>query len=323
MPTRLKIRTPSRLHFGLLGWGEHARRQFGGVGLMTEDPGLEIHFEKARRWEAAGPASDRALAIATEVALKLNQEGHTVEPLRIETIRVPEAHVGLGVGTQLSLAVARALTELADLTDTPVETLARLTGRGRRSGIGIHGFERGGLIVDGGRREGNTIPIRLAREVFPAHWSILIVVPATAPGLHGVEEVQAFQTLPPMPEAQTDRLCRLVLLGLLPAVVENDLSTFGSALNEIQHVVGKAFAAIQGGRYAAPQSEAVVCRMTQMGLHGVGQSSWGPALYGFSEADTKERDHFRQQLIQEFHLGPSKIQWTSASASGARCELLN
>ena len=39
--TRCRLRTPSRLHFGLFGWGPEARRQFGGVGLMVDDPGLE------------------------------------------------------------------------------------------------------------------------------------------------------------------------------------------------------------------------------------------------------------------------------------------
>ena len=40
--TRLTLRTPSRLHFGLLSWGSKSARQFGGVGLMIDAPGLEI-----------------------------------------------------------------------------------------------------------------------------------------------------------------------------------------------------------------------------------------------------------------------------------------
>ena len=45
MTRLLRILTPSRLHFGLLGWGPQAPRQFGGVGLMVERPGLEIVAE--------------------------------------------------------------------------------------------------------------------------------------------------------------------------------------------------------------------------------------------------------------------------------------
>ena len=52
---RIRIRTPSRLHFGLLGWGPQAARQFGGVGLMIEDPGLELIGETAAEWTFEGP----------------------------------------------------------------------------------------------------------------------------------------------------------------------------------------------------------------------------------------------------------------------------
>ena len=46
------------------------------------------------------------------------------------------------------------------IADPSLETLARLSGRGRRSGIGLHGFFHGGLIVDGGRRD----------EAIPPRW---------------------------------------------------------------------------------------------------------------------------------------------------------
>ena len=40
---------------------------------------------------------------------------------------------------------------------------AALAGRGRRSGIGLHGFAHGGLIVDGGRRSDDALPPLIAR----------------------------------------------------------------------------------------------------------------------------------------------------------------
>ena len=67
--------------------------------------------------------------------------------------------------------------ELAGLSLFPVEALARLTGRGRRSGIGVHGFAEGGLIVDAGRRGHHDLPTKLIRLPFPPSWSILIVLP--------------------------------------------------------------------------------------------------------------------------------------------------
>ncbi len=107
--TRLRIRTPSRLHFGLLGWGPHATRQFGGVGLMIDAPGIELAAEPAPRWTAEGPLAARALQVAERVAGRFIAMGVPIPPARITILRAPEEHVGLGVGTQLSLAVARAV----------------------------------------------------------------------------------------------------------------------------------------------------------------------------------------------------------------------
>ena len=113
---RIRIRTPSRLHFGLLGWGPQAVRQFGGVGLMIEDPGLELVGETAPEWTFEGPLAPRV----EQVVRRLVEESRSdrsdfVMPAgaRIEVLSAPAEHVGLGVGTQLSLAVVRLLLELA------------------------------------------------------------------------------------------------------------------------------------------------------------------------------------------------------------------
>ena len=316
--TRLRIQTPSRLHFGLLGWGASSRRQFGGVGLMVEQPGLEIVAENASDWSiASGPLSERTLDIAVAVARRLDQERLPVRPVRFTNVRVPEAHMGLGVGTQLSLAVARAIATLAGQPELDAASLARLTDRGRRSGIGIHGFAEGGLIVDAGRHSEKGLPTKLVRLPFPDEWSTLIVLPEQAQGLHGDEELTAFRTLPPMPESLSSRLCRLVLLGLLPAVLETDLESFGSSLSEIQRIVGSSFAAVQGGPFGNSEIDVMVESMARNGLHGVGQSSWGPALYAFSDQGPRQRERLRLDLIGEFHLDPDRVFWTRASRSGA------
>jgi len=64
---------------------------------------------------------------------------------------IPE-HVGLGSGTQMSLAIGSALNAIYNL-GLSVRDIAAITERGLRSGIGIGIFEQGGLVVDGGRGE--------------------------------------------------------------------------------------------------------------------------------------------------------------------------
>jgi beta-RFAP synthase len=314
--SRVHITTPGRLHFGLLGWGPNAPRQFGGVGLMIERPGIELVAEPGPRWEAEGPLAGRVLDVAERVAEGLARRGVSVPTARLRVVRAPAEHAGLGVGTQLSLAVARALAELAGHRDLTTATLAELTGRGRRSGIGLHGFRHGGLIVDGGHREAGGVPPLLARLAVPREWKVLVVTPGGWPGLHGAREARAFEELPTPPEVVSDRLCRLVLLGLMPAVVERDLDAFGAALEELQDEVGRCFAPAQGGAFARPESEAIVAWLRSEGLRGVGQSSWGPTLYGFSDEPLERRSAVLGGLKARFGLGDAS--WTEASGAGAR-----
>ena len=53
------------------------------------------------------------------------------------------------------------------------------------------------------------------------------------------------------------RFCRLVLLGMLPALVERDFDSFGEALYDFNRRVGEMFRPWQGDLYAHPRVSAV------------------------------------------------------------------
>jgi len=149
----------------------------------------------------------------------------------------------------------------------------------------------GGFIVEGGRRVGaDTIAPLLARFEIPDGWRCVVAVPDGAPGLSGEAEAAAFEQLPPPPEREVERVAHLVLMQLLPALVEGDLPSFGAALTEVQRVTGAWFASQQGGVFAPGPTATLVRRMAEWGAAGVGQSSWGPAVYGLvgSEAEGRE-----------------------------------
>ena len=316
----LRVRTASRLHFGLLGWGPPAARQFGGVGLMVENPGIELIAEPVGAGTVDGPLAERARNIIRQVQERAAAGGEAAcrfVPARFQVVSAPPEHVGLGVGTQLSLAVVRLLCELAGKKDPSVECLARLSGRGRRSGIGLHGFLHGGLIVDGGRRDEVHPPPLVARMPFPENWSVLTIQPPGLRGRHGADEVRAFGELPPLPDRVTDRLCRLVLLGILPAVAERDFPSFGAALHELQLKVGAAFAPAQGGIFSSPRSEAIVAEMNRLGLTGAGQTSWGPTLFAFGILSASEQARIAARLLDQFELDPFTVNWTRVANHGA------
>src|SRR5207245_11444137 len=58
------------------------------------------------------------------------------------------------------------------------------------------------------------------------------------------------------------------------------LAGFGAALGEVQRITGGWFASAQGGVFARGETEELVERLRAWGATGVGQSSWGPAVYG-------------------------------------------
>jgi beta-ribofuranosylaminobenzene 5'-phosphate synthase len=197
------------------------------------------------------------------------------------------------------LAVARALAELTGVAADPVE-LARSVGRGKRSAIGTWTFALGGFIVEGGRRLGSEemAPL-LARFAIPDSWRCVVAVPQGPRGLSGEAEAQAFEQLPTPPQEEVERVSHLVLMQLLPALVEGDLSSFGGALSAVQRITGGWFAAQQGGVFAPGPTERLVADMAAAGASGVGQSSWGPAAYGLVESDAAARElaeRLRQRL---------------------------
>ena len=289
---------------------------------MVQAPGLEIRAEPSDDWQAEGPLAARILAVASRVGTELATRGIEVPRLRFLASTAPREHVGLGVGTQTGMAVARIVTEFAGHPELSAPALAHLAGRGLRSGIGLHGFALGGLIVDGGRardREAPTAPL-LTRLEFPAEWAVLMLVPPEATGLHGAPEMRAFREVPPLADSTIDRLCRLVLLDLLPAVVEHDLAGFGAALTEIQLRVGQGFAAAQGGTFARPDLADLVRFLQAEGLAGVGQSSWGPTLYGFSAEPVEQQAALLWRVLDRTGWPVGSAFWTRASPTGAQVD---
>lgn len=281
-----RVVAPSRLHFGLLNVGAAGvgLRQYGGVGLMIDEPGVAVRVTAANAWEGEGPSSERALGFARQFVGQL-PDG-LQRPVRVVVECCPPEHVGLGVGTQLGLAVARATAIEFGMTDLGIEALARMTGRGGRSGIGLHGFAHGGLIVDGGHERAGTVAPMLARYDFPTEWRIVLARPADpGVGWSGNRERAAFaRARPPQVTVPlTDRMARLLVLGVLPALLERDCDSFGEALHEYNRLAGRMFAEDQGGDYASTEVATIIDAVRDWGVVGAGQSSWGPTVFAVCE----------------------------------------
>lgn len=270
------VEAAARLHFGVLDLRGERGRWFGGIGAAAPAPTLLVSACGADALEVEGEDAERAADFARRFMDHHGVRGGT----RLRVHRALPRHAGLGSGTQLALAVARALAELHGIeADAPA--LARAVGRARRSAVGTWTFADGGLVVEGGRRtDRDDCGPLLARLPFPPSWRCVVATPDAVPGVSGTDEAEAFDRLPAPSEREVERVAHLVLMALLPAVADADIEAFGAALTQIQEMTGTWFAPVQGGTFAPGASEALVHRMREGGASGVGQSSWGPTVYG-------------------------------------------
>lgn len=275
------VSAPARLHLGFLDLSGALGRRYGSLGLATDGFRTRIGVRPAAQVAARGPSAERA----RRCALRL-QEGLGLRQGVDITVHeaIPE-HLGLGSGTQMSLAVGTAMARIYGL-DADTGAIAALTERGARSGIGVGSFDHGGFLVDGGRGDVDRSPPVIARLPYPEDWRVVLLLDVRSQGVHGQQEVEAFRRLPPFPPGQGANLCRLALMQVLPSLAERDLAPFAAGVAELQRVVGDHFAPAQGGRFTSPAVAEGLAWAEQLGFVGVGQSSWGPT--GFVLTDSEE-----------------------------------
>ncbi len=275
---KVSVIAPARLHMGFIDLSGSLGRHFGSIGVALNEHATRLSATFAEQRCITGPSAQRAEQCLTMLckALKVSDK----VSIDIETA-IPE-HVGLGSGTQMSLAIGSALNMLYGL-NLSVRDIASVMDRGLRSGIGIGVFEQGGLVVDGGRGENTIIPPVLVHFDIPSEWRFILVFDKRGQGLHGHQEVEAFKKLPPFPQQEAARLCYLLLMQGLPAVAENDIVRFGEVISQLQQSVGEHFAVAQGGVFTSPEVTEAMHWLKQQGAVAIGQTSWGPT--GFCAID--------------------------------------
>ena len=280
------VKTPSRLHFSMIDLRGDLGRIHGSVGVAIDNPSISLKAKKASSIDVKGPRADRVKAF-TETFLtgsEINSGAY------IEVLSDIMEHSGFGSGTQLALAVGKALTELYSLNFT-AEEIAQKLNRSRRSGIGTYAFKHGGFIVDAGHRtEGKPeIPPLLFRADVPESWRFVIGVPKIPIKKSGSAENNAFKKLDPPPATLIGEISRIILMQMIPAIIEEDIASFGDAMTSVDYKFGEFWVEIQGGRFTHPTIEGGIEFLAERGALGLGQSSWGPAFYGLSESEAQAR----------------------------------
>ena len=321
---RVVISTPARLHFGLIDMNGEIGRIDGGVGLALESPHTVIEATRAEETRA-DCKDDPEIINRIENTLKIVCDEFGFPGAYVNVLERPLPHVGLGSATQTLVGVAHAVCMLYGLKKKSRE-LAILAGRGGTSGIGTEAIESGGFILDGGhsfRRGGNSKtgyapsaastqmepPPVLVRQDFP-DWDILVTAPL-GEGASGLREVTLFKVVCPVLIEEVRRMCHIIVMQMLPAVLERDLEMFGRAIEDFQKLGFKVFELRAQTKLLAD----CLKFLKDNGGIGVGMSSWGPALFAFGE-DLSELKEKTQEWLASHGSGETIL--TKANNIGMR-----
>lgn len=322
---KVKVTTSARLHLGFLDLNGDLGRLYGSIGVTIKAPITQLTIEDHDDL-VIGDMDDQSKK-RISFFLKAFSEYFNTSPRGIINLEkhIPE-HKGLGSGSQLGLALATALTKICNISENN-HALARIAGRGLRSGIGITSFEKGGFIIDGGKRmvsgkkQCADPPKAIMRYNFPASWHFVVVIPDKKVGLSGEQEKEAMGYVSPSRRI-SEEICRLTIMQLLPALIDEDLEKFGDAVSEIDIRTGTFFKPVQGGIYSEKSSYSIIRHMIDSGAAGAGQSSWGPAVYGLAHKNEAPMlaDKMRGFLEKKNITGDVII--TQARNRGAKIEII-
>ena len=275
----------ARLHIGFRNLSTTGERVFGGIGLAIANPRVVVQVEPA---PSVRCAHDRAERFAERTCRLLDLAGASVT-----VDQSLPSHRGFGSGTQLALAVYAAIALAHDRTPA-VRRHAPALGRGRRSGVGIATFEHGGFVVDDGHpvnaahiTDPSTcnwkVPPCTTQLGVPMDWRIVLVLPEVRAGRHHEVEERSMQTVLEAADPTIAATVERVLAGdVIPAIQSGNLAQFGAGIGEIDRYNGDWFAIEQAERYRPTSGRIITILRACPSLYGVGQSSWGPLVYGLT-----------------------------------------
>jgi beta-ribofuranosylaminobenzene 5'-phosphate synthase len=302
---KVVIETPSRIHMTLMDLTGSCGRVDGGVGITLDEPNIILEAERSMDLVVEGENTDRAKAAAQAVMERFGIGGAHI------SIRSGyRLHMGLGGGTQLGIAAAKAVCELYDCPASARE-IAKVIARGGTSGIGTAAFDTGGFIIDGGHTfgpgkeksdfqpssasRGVSPPPVIARHDFPEDLSILLATPNLPKGAHGQREVDVFRDYCPVPLEDVRELCHQILIRMVPSLLERDLDEFGKAVNRTQELGFKKVEVM----LQHPLVRRLMTDMRDAGAACSGLSSFGPTVYAITDSRIRDIDAAARDAMRD------------------------
>ena len=285
----------ARLHFGFCNLSLSHERLYGALGVGLAEPRVVVDADPAESLTVETTDADPAIGGDVREYARTAVDLFDVPGASVAVRESLPRHAGLGSGTQLAAATLAAVAT-AHGKEPETRERAPALGRGGRSGIGVATFEAGGFVLDAGHPTARfttdrpadgewTVPPVAARHAVPDDWRFLLVRPDADPGRNGDAEDDAMRTAVERAEpGLADRIGGIVTRRVLPAIATGNAERFGAAVAEIGRLNGAWYADEQGGVYRPPVGDVVASLSDAAAVFGAGQSSWGPTVYGVTDA---------------------------------------
>ena len=108
---RITVTAPARLHMGFIDLSGSLGRHFGSIGVALNEINTRLSISYSDNLILSGLPSERALACIKQLCQALNVS----DQLHLELHACIPEHVGLGSGTQMSIALGLALSAFYNL----------------------------------------------------------------------------------------------------------------------------------------------------------------------------------------------------------------
>ncbi len=214
------------------------------------------------------------------------------------------------------------------LPDLDTVRLAQLSGRGLRSAVGLHGFLHGGFILDEGYAgQAHVREISSRSVALPADWWVVLMCPDLAERVSGELESKRLARIAQRPNPHKQEMFGLASGILDRLALHHEVPTNAApaeAFSDVMHMLeeymllaARLFEQQQGGLYNGVGIATAVAAAQRVGLRGVGQSSWGPTVFGFA-SDRSTADACLRELRLEFP-SPYGLRIASPARGGAQC----
>ena len=285
----------ARVHLGLIDLNGKSGWLYGGAGFSITEPCFKINIEliSHSEWILTGFEREHSKLLAAILEMLTKLYDLPVHKIDLVNGGIP-IHSGLGSTTGLLMGVTSYFLKLYGIEYTDLE-LAKITGRGGTSGIGVNLIKKKGFLVDEGHKITLTKKYVPSRYNVPAiskalvridmpEWKVLVVLPKVENKIFGEKEKNIFEQECPIPQEEVENVRSIIYNDMISAIYKKCFYAFSEAVNNLQHVGFKK----REWKWQSKHVFAAREFINKAGFKCVALSSMGPSLIIVSDNDLND-----------------------------------